>query len=67
MLKVPNFVFRFLRKKILEFSLATKSYTSVLYGKYRKWLLNVFTGKTVWHCIVSFLNFPSTSWLKWTC
>ena len=47
MLKVPNFVFRFLRKKILEFSMATKSYTSVLYGKYRKWLLNVFKGKTV--------------------
>ena len=33
MLKVPNFVFRFLGKKIYEFCEATKSYTSALYNK----------------------------------
>ena len=32
-LKVPNFVFRFLGKKILEFCEATKSCTSALYDK----------------------------------
>ena len=31
--KVPNFVFRFLGKKILEFCEATKSYTSALFDK----------------------------------
>ena len=33
MLKVANFVFRFLGKKILEFCEASKSYTSALYDK----------------------------------
>ena len=33
MLKVANFVFRFLGKKILEFCDASKSYKSALYDK----------------------------------
>ena len=33
MLKVPNFVFKFLGKKILEFCKASKSYTSAFYDK----------------------------------
>ena len=38
MLKVPNFVFRFLGKKILEFCEVSKSYTSALYDKMFLWL-----------------------------
>ena len=33
MLKVSNFVFRFMKLKLLEFCEATKSYTSALYNK----------------------------------
>ena len=61
MLKVPYFVFRFLGIKILEFCEANESYTSAIYDKYCQRLLNVFVGKPVWHCIVSFLTLPSSS------
>ena len=69
-LKVPNFVFRFVGKKILEFCEATKSYiTSRQYSmtKYCQRLINVFVSKTVWDCIVSYLTSPSASSLKWAC
>ena len=35
--------------------------------KYCQRLLNVFVGKPVWYCWVSFCTLPSASWLKWTC
>ena len=51
----PNFVFRFLEQKFLEFFEATESYISALsLTKYFRRLLNVFVDETVWHCIFSF-------------
>ena len=47
MLKVPDFAFRFLGKKILEFCEATKSYTSALYNKILQKLLNALAGEAV--------------------
>ena len=52
MLEVPNFVFRFLEQKFLEFCEATESYISALslslsLTKYFQRLLNVFADETV--------------------
>ena len=45
MLKVTNFVFRFLQKKILEFCEATKSYTTVFYDKIFLTVVKYLCGK----------------------
>ena len=44
MLKVANFVFRFLGMKILEFCEASKSYTSALYDKILSTAAKYFCG-----------------------
>ena len=66
MLKVPNSVFSW-RKKICNFERQLNPTHLHSITKYCQQLLNVFVGKPVWHCIVSFLTLPSASWLKWTC
>ena len=54
-LKVANFVFRFLRKKFLEFCEASKSYTSALYDKTLLTVVKCLCGKT---CVMLHSFFP---------